>query len=332
MELRALREAMHEVESIEQFNHLGLVSRHRELKHNLRGLLFYPPIAAAVASNNLLLRSQIREFYRKEEERIASEFQEVFDLEQGTEVDSNLGSELQTFRREVEEFERRLAGDDFKLDQLAVVRDHAKTLLPRLREVRESEPAVEDTAEIEAQSREDDSPSTSVGGLPEDRPAEPLRVRTNYATTLGNPLRQLLRLLEDTDWKASPVAVTRTPEARPLRLEPREVVAFRRLHCPELFDVELEQFLLEGAALRIRITAEAEEIIGIIDLLGGDQEGEVFQRARVSCQLASAFERRLSHFITQMLLEHDSAEARTLVLHRMRLLRDYSGLWLLVYG
>ncbi len=170
--------------------------------------------------------------------------------------------------------------------------------------------------------------SLYIGG---DRPVEKLRIRTRYAEVLGDSLRVILQLLDDTDWDSAPSLVCATPEVRRLRLMPRDVVAFRRLHHPAFQGGDLEQFLLEVAAIRMRISAEAEEIVGLVDQ-GVHLDQSVFERARATVRLADLFQHRFSHFIGSALEDAEFSEAQTLQYHRMRLLRDHSGLWLLAFG
>ena len=326
-EIRTLREAIEQIQSIEQFNHLGLVQGHRRLKHSLGDYLFYPKLAGEIIANNLLLRRRIKEFYEKEEVRISADCQEVFELERGASaVNAALDTDLENFRGEVDEFEKKVATRNVKLDELTHIGARARTLIPRLRKAGNRH--VDDTTgEVSAIG-----PGEWGDGLPAEKPSFTLRIRTAHADVVGESLRQLLEFLENSDWQAGPRAVTQSPDALPLRLDPREVVAYRRLYFSEQFDVELEKSLLEAVALRLRIAAEAEEIVGMIDLLGTQRDADVFNRARESLRLANAFEMKFSYFIEQALLAEDPMEARTLQLNRMRLVRQYSGLWLLVYG
>jgi hypothetical protein len=158
-----------------------------------------------------------------------------------------------------------------------------------------------------------------------------LRIRTAHADLLGDALRRVLAFLERTKWDDHPEVVAGLPDLAALRLEPREVVAFRRLHDPVASHLELEQFLLESAALRLRVTAQAEEIVA---QRGGFQtESDPLASAaagRVLCHLAGQFERRLDLFVAEAVQSGDAAEARALQHLRMRVLREYAGLWLLV--
>ena len=336
-EIHTLREAFSQIEGLEQFNEFGIVRGYRSLKHGLGELMFFPEIANEIVGANLYLRAAIESFYRKEEQRIAAEYQEVFELERGApSVDSALDSELQTFRGEVESFERNVKKDDVKLAEVIKIREKARELAPKLRQAGAAE-ILHSASEFEG--RPDDQAMQAADevvdwqrDLPSERPTETLRIRTANAELLAGPLRQVLKVLEASDWRADPRIVAQVPDAQSLRLETREVLAYRRLHAADRFDSELEQFLIEAAALRVLVSSQAEDIVASIDRLDDHREDGVFVRARQSCRLASAFDQRFAHFIRIALVDGRLNQAQNLQLLHMRLLRDYSGLWLLVFG
>ena len=84
-----------------------------------------------------------------------------------------------------------------------------------------------------------------------------------------------------------------------------------------------------GCSIRVRISSLAEEIVGLDDSAG--PESESVQRAREVTRLADQFHHRYAHFIGQALQEGRFQDAQSLQYHRMRLIRDYSGLWLLAF-
>ncbi|HNZ96794.1 MAG TPA: hypothetical protein PKM64_06340, partial [Thermoanaerobaculia bacterium] len=127
-----------------------------------------------------------------------------------------------------------------------------------------------------------------------------------------------------------PKSVTVLPEVFPLRLEAREVVAYRRLAGNGPMDSEVERFLLEAAALRSKINEEAEAIMGLLDESAVTRDAPVFGRARQTTRLADSFVQRFQHFMDLAIQDGSFGEAQALQLLRMRLIRDYSGLWLLV--
>lgn len=342
-EVASLREAMSSLTGLEQFNQMGLIQGFREVKHRLGVLIFEPRLMQSLVSANVYVKQAVSGFYEMEERRIASEYQEVFELErEARSVDDALDSELEDFRGQVEALERSIENQNVKLHSLVSVGSKARSLIPKLRSMGTEDAAeggtargtVEDTAEMDAtELPTNDRPSEWwKEGIEETRPQGALRIRTAYADLLGDSLRQLLQMLEGSDWKADPVAVTRTEEARPFRLESREVVAYRRLHGSMRFDRDVEQFILEACAMRLMISAQAEEIVSLLDVQRRRREGAPFEEGRNLCRLASLFESRFEHTLRQSLLSNRPEEARQLFQLRMRLLRDYSGLWLLVHG
>jgi hypothetical protein len=367
MEVRTLREAMAQAQSLDQFNELGLIAGYRRLKHSLGDAFFYPPILDEVVRTNLYLRTSIGDFFEREEQRIAGEYQQVFELErEALQLDAglptlggDLDAELQDFRGEVRRFESQKERKELRLDDVARLRARARELIPRLQHgAGDAPPAeVEATAAV-ATSVVPDEPLATPAPEPQPPAAPPapppspaagsvvapptpipatrsttLRIRTMNAELLGDPLRRVLGLLERTSWDDPPEVVAALPDLGALRLEPREVIAYRRLHDPESAQLELEQFVLESAALRLRATAQAEEIIARRSGYASEsaaQEGA--GSGRTLCHLAGQFERRLDLFLQEAVQCGDLEEARHLQRLRMRLLREYSGLWLLVHG
>jgi hypothetical protein len=366
MEVRTLREAMAQTKSLDQFNELGLIAGYRRLKHSLGDAFFYPPILEEVVHTNLYLRTSIGDFFEREEQRIAGEYQQVFELErealqieaglQG--LSGGLDAELQDFRGEVRRFESQLEKKEVRLDEVARLRARARDLIPRLQQsgsealpVAETEPLpasrfVEPA--VPAQGPEPAPPAPPPPRAPMPAPAHAevatptpvpltrsatLRIRTANAELLGDPLRRVLAFLERTNWDDPPEVVVGLPDLNALRLEPREVLAYRRLHAPESAHLELEQFVLEAGALRVRVTAQAEEIVAQRGGLHGDGDTHAASATgRALCHLAGQFERRLDLFLQEAVQAGDVVEARALQHLRMRLLREYSGLWLLVCG
>ena len=133
-DIASLREAMGRLDSLEQFNQLGLVQAFRTLKHQLGSRVFEPRVMTSVVDTNLFVRQAVAGFYEREERRIAAEYQEVFELERGARsVDDGLDDELEEFRDQVEALERSIEDQNVKLQSLALVGDRARSLIPRLR-------------------------------------------------------------------------------------------------------------------------------------------------------------------------------------------------------
>jgi hypothetical protein len=143
---------------------------------------------------------------------------------------------------------------------------------------------------------------------------------------------QLVAALEGVSTEVSPRVAVFSPELFPYRLEPREIVAFRRLAKRERGgERALDGFLLWAAALRARIQGEVDEIRGILDDTSVTREAPIFDQARESTRLADLYVRRFAHEMERAVLQGSLEEARELLLLRMRLARESAGLWLLIY-
>jgi hypothetical protein len=60
-------------------------------------------------------------------------------------------------------------------------------------------------------------------------------------------------------------------------------------------------------------------------------DSPIYSRARKTARLADEYLRRFGHMMNGIILSGDGAEARPVEILRMRLMRDYSGLWLLAF-
>jgi hypothetical protein len=312
-ELDAIRLEIAHAEDVDELADLETVRRYRELKHGLRGAFFEPETLLSVLETNLALKSKVRQLYAQEERRIFDESQRIFALEREAPVDPELAGEVAALRRDLEQFERGLQHDEVRLEALTDLKHQLQSLLPRLA----------------AAAGVDVEPPGVGAGPPEGGLAE--RLEPAHAELIGEPFRRIVAALEDTSLGDDAKAVSVSRSVFALRLEAREVTAYRRLAMlHEGGDGELERFLLESAALRLRSSAEAEEIMGILDESGVTREAPVFARAGQTTRLADRYVRRFSHFIDQAVQEGNVAEAQVLQVLRMRLIRDYSGLWLLL--
>ena len=107
-------------------------------------------------------------------------------------------------------------------------------------------------------------------------------------------------------------------------------MAYRRIFGGGPCDQDLEHFVLRAAALRVRIEQEVAEIKSILDDTAVSQEAPVFRTARGTCRVADLYARRFEHRVALCVLDGDAKEARDLQRLQMRMVRAFSGLWLMV--
>lgn len=314
--VESVRREIDGIESIEQMTMAGLVQRYRELKHGFGRILFHPRVAQAVIEANLALKNRVNVLYAREEQRIVAEYQQVFDLERDVPQDKVLRDELSSFRVAVERFEAELQGSNVRLEALADVQRRVRTLLPQLREA-------------------DD---TGVFATPPTEPTILASGETDPVSLLGEDLshvaddyERLFEALSNTSMTTDPKKVTLDPEVFGFGLEPREVIAFRRLLNRDDDRQPLEVYLLGSAAMRYRLQECVDAIKGILDDTAATREGPEFSTARRLLRVADRVARRLAHLVEDAMMSGNLEEARERKVIEMRMVRTYAGLWLMIY-
>ena len=319
--VQALRDAqarMLEADSIDFLHDRRIVQSYRDLKHSLGHKFFEPRLLPEILNTNLALKNHIHRLYKRDEQRIIAEYQQVFELERDVPIDVQLGEELDDFRKAVERFEKQLEGDSIRLTEIAGLRAKVRSLVPKL------------------------SPDDESGKFPVVEPPEAREMRGEQESPLPASvdadgelieqyLQEIIAALEDTNPTTDAKRVALQPEIFSLGVSPREIKAFRRLFGGANCNRDVEQFLLQAAALRARIEHDVEEIKGILDDTAVTQDAPIFQSARRTCTSGDRFLRRFEHFIHELLLAGDVKEARSILRLKMRMMRAYSGLWLMVY-
>ncbi len=313
-EIKAMEGEIRSIDSIDRLHQQSLIERYRALKHSLGDAFFQPRVWHAVLETNLVMKNHIQQLYRRDEQRIVAEYQQVFELERDVPVDVQLGEELSEFRDAVERFEEQLQGENVRLTELAELREKVRELVPKL-QPEDSSTSIEAPAELRETEHD------IVESLPLESEEE----------MVGDRFQAIVAALDDTNPTHDPKKVVLQPEIFSLGLGPREVVAYRRLFGGAACDRDVEQFVLYAAALRAKIEHEAGEIKGILDDTASKRESPIYRQARQTVRLGDLYLRRFEHRIEQAVLAGDSIESRALQMLKMRMMRGYSGLWLMVH-
>ncbi|MEO8277665.1 MAG: hypothetical protein ABI639_15740 [Thermoanaerobaculia bacterium] len=312
-EVEEFRRELVSLTNFEALTSSGFVQRYRDLKHEMGRYLFQPELMIAVVETNLAVKNKVRQYYRFEEQRIVDESHRILELESEFGSDAPLAADISDLRQSMAQLERSQQRDNVKLGDLDLLRRQVDELAPRVAARKEAAAARADAGVVVTSSR----------GA---RPAAP----SPFSGASGLHLQELVEALESTDNMAEPRAVALSREIYHLRLEPREIIAYRRIHVDPEGEIDVESFILESAALRLRINQEAGEIAELLDESSVTKDAPVFERARGTTRSADAFVQRFSSVIDVAVQDGNFAEAQQLQLLRMRLIRDYSGLWLLV--
>ncbi len=313
-ELEDLRHQLATVDSIDSLDQLGLVQRLRELKHSFGITLFHPRVLLAVVETNLTAKNRVEDMYRREEERIVAEYQQVFDLERDGPHDARLREDLDNFRDEVERFEQQLQGANVRLVELSRLRKRVRELIPRMQSVDGTGPIIVPSALTD-----------------ESDVFEPLAVEGAELAPIGDMYRALMAALEKIDPDLDPKKVITDPQVFGYGLEQREIIGYRRLTGSTPCNREREALILHAVALRARIDEHVEEIKGILDETAVTRDSPAFTSAREATRLGALFVRRLGHQVEEAMMDGDIAEAQSLYLLKMRATRTYTGLWLMIH-
>ena len=318
--LREHNQAIMASNSIDELHDQQVVSKYRDFKHQLGDFFFQPKVLRGVLEANLVLKNQVHNLYRHEEQRIIAEYQQIFELERDSPVDVKLGEELSQFRLAVEQFEEQLQGENVRLDALASLRRKVRELMPKLQPG--SSPSLSQTGPF--------VPPPEARELAEDV-RNPIEASSPDDDYVRESLEMIVHTLDDTNPTTDPRKLALMPDVFALGLSPREILAYRRLYGGGQADRSLERFILRAAALRGRIEIEVEEIKGILDDTAIRRDAPIFQTARVTARYGDLYVRRFQHRVDQSVLEGDITEAQALQMLRMRMMRAYSGLWLMVH-
>lgn len=305
-EIAAFRREIQNIADLDTLAESQIVGRYRDVKKLLGRYLFQPEVLLAAVETNLAFKNRVKQNFQAEEQRILDESQQIL-KQDDTGPSSDTRPDLAEFRRTLEDVERKQKSSNLKVDDLALLRRQIDELRPRLRRKAPTEVV----------------PKGSRAEEPSAAPVVDEALRPHFD--------ELLAALEGTDNRASAKEAALSRDLFPYRLEAREVTAYRRLYVAAEGDRELERFLLEAAAVRQRVAAEATEISEILDETMVTREAPIFERARRTTRAAESYVNRFGQFLDAAVQQSNFNEAQELQLLRMRLIRDYSGLWLLVH-
>jgi hypothetical protein len=303
-EIAAFRREIQNITDLDALATSQIVARYRDVKKLLGRYLFQPEVLLAAVETNLQFKNRVKQNFQAEEQRILDESAQIL-KQDDTGPASDTRPDLSEFRRTLEDVERKQKSSNLKVDDLALLRRQIDELRPRLARKPPSEAVSATRGETESEHQLDDA------------------LRPHFD--------ELVAALEGTDNRATPKEAALSRDLFPYRIEAREVTAYRRLYVAAEGDRALERFLLESAALRQRVSAEATEISEILDETMVTRDAPIFERARRTTRAAESYVNRFGQYLDAAVQQTNFSEAQELQLLRMRLIRDYSGLWLLVH-
>ncbi|HUO84280.1 MAG TPA: hypothetical protein VM534_04115 [Thermoanaerobaculia bacterium] len=314
--VRRMREQLEICQDFDQLVESGLLDRVRRLKHEVRDLYFHPDVLLAIVQCNVSAKNTFSRLYADEEGRIVDDARRLLENEPAIargfgESNPELLDELARFKGFMKSFDDARAESNVKHSAIAQLKKSMNNILAQLD--RDAGPGEEFPEEILHDAQRFDEVQRVFGPEP----------------VLSEFLVRIVNALEEFDERFSVEQILHSPEVYDLRLEPWEVEAFIRVRREGAFpesDEDLALLFCRAAALRIKIDGEARELVEIPARTVPDPS--LLERARASLDRSKELDNTFRD------LMQDGAGADSTTIHhlyrsRLRLLRGFSGLWLI---
>lgn len=316
--LQDLRSEIRWVKTFTELNESRRLEVYRALKHDMAGRMFHSRILPLVVEVNSVFRRKIEELRQHEELRLIDEYQKLSQLQERSQPqEAELQGELRTLQGQIERFRERAKSNNIRLSELA-------SLGNSLREV---------TARLEVAT-----PIATARPIAAPLPTTPMASASKSGDSglianldsLQPHWSQMLTTLSGLGGEITDEQARSETSLAAFRMDTREIEAFRRTVKPDGDDPATEEFILAAACLRRRVCEDVEELLGHENRLPGSTPPALLVKARETARIADAFAKHFSHLLDQAVFDgHLQAAQEFQVLHR-RLLRESSGLTLLL--
>lgn len=320
--IRAIKRMREDIESTAQFDDFtarNLLRDARTFKHRVGDLYFDPDVLLAIVELNVATKNRFLRLYSGEEQRIVEDADRL--MEHGSAIARNFGGanpgladEIARFRLLREQFESLRAQSNVKHDVIAKLKASMNAIMTQLDAG--LDPEIE-TTELPPSFFDETRVAMRFGR------SEPL-------------LQYVLRIdaaIEEADPAMPAEEFVNAPVAKDLRLEPWEAAAYRKLvdrmpaECEEDTE-ELWLLYLRAAALRIKVDEEAT-ILSTAIATRVRPDADLLARAKKSLDLAKELDEQFGDLLQEAVYYSNRRILHQLYRSRFRLLRGFSGLWLI---
>jgi len=307
--IRAVRSMRDDVKKITRFEELTdrhLLRNARLFKHRIGDLYFHPDILLAIVELNVATKNTFVKLYLAEEQRLVDDSSKL--LEHGTAIARNFGDtnpelieEIARFKEAKQRFDELRAESNVKHDVVTRLKSTMTNILSQLDRGLEEDMVGEipvaffDSAKVAEHFGRDE---TLLPHL------------TRLAAAVGDDV-----LIAD------------------LRLEPWEVGAFEKLFGRALPEAdedneELWTLYIRAAAVRVKLDNEATTI-ATARAAGVRPDPELLANAKKSLDCAKELDELFGDFLHEAVYYSNPKILHQLYRSRFRLLRGFSGLWLI---
>ncbi|HKO56661.1 MAG TPA: hypothetical protein VJ276_12350 [Thermoanaerobaculia bacterium] len=324
--IRAIRSMRDEVQKVERFEELtdrSLLRNARTFKHRIGDLYFHPDVLLAVVELNVSTKNRFMKLYQSEESRLLTDADKL--MEHGSAIERNFGDtnpelidEIARFRAAKERFDELRAQSNVKHDVITNLKSSMTNILSQLDRGLGAEE--ETTADL------------PEAFFDETEQQEEIAARFGRDDVLLRFLTRIAVALAPFGADVTTEQIGDAPSVKELRLEPWEIDAYRQLFGraarTEEENEELWMLFLRAAALRVKVDEEAT-IIATAMAAGVRPEAEILASAKLSLDCAKELDEHFNDFLHEAVYDTHARFVHQLYRSRFRLLRGFSGLWLI---
>lgn len=327
--IRAIRSMRDDIQHADRFEELAerhLLRNARTFKHRVGDLYFHPDVLLSIIELNVATRNRFVRLYQEEEHRILDDADKL--MAHGEAIERNFGSaspdlaeEISKFREFKQRFDDARADSNVKYDVISSLKSSIGNILAQLDRGLET------------------GPQERILALPLDadfdEPAN-LDACVEHFGAGDVLLEYLRRIARAVDSIKATVPADRLVEKGPvrhLRLEPWEAAAYQKLSQRRERDFDednedLWMLYLRAAALRIKAVEEATGLAATF-AAGVQAEMPLLEHARETLDWSKGIDETFGAFLKEQVYCTNDAILRQLYRSRFRLLRAFTGLWLI---
>ena len=321
--LRSMRDELASAENFDELTERNLLRNARAFKHRVGDLYFNPDVLLAVIDLNIEAKNAYARLYKPEEQRLIDETERL--VEHGDAIERNFGDsnpalleEIARFRVYKQRFDASRAESNVKTDVVARLKASMNSILAQL------DQGIEEI---------DVPPMIPATFFDEAQHSEEVSERFGRTEPLLDFLQRIAGAIGLVDVSVDPDEVVQLPCARELRLDPWEAAGYQKLFERRAADAEedneeLWMLYLRAAALRLKVDEEAT-ILATAMAAGVRPEPELLSRAKKSLDLAKELDEQFNDFLQEAVYYANRRILHQLYRSRFRLLRGFSGLWLI---
>jgi hypothetical protein len=313
----------------------GALDRFRSFKRRLGENMLHPRLLPVLLETTVSIKNRFRQLWEDEETALMADTNKVRELEKQITANPEMATPelrelLEVFASAQQRFDEGRQTENLRREDALKLRLTLNRILeqfdigqlvslPAAAEADEAHPSPWETSK--------QAPSTGFADGP-----QPVAAALQAGSLLQEYVSKIIFALELVGRERPAEEAVNAKELAHLRLEPCEVEA-----CRELLDAgadahslatERAGLLVHAAALRIRLDDEAREI-DRLQKRGSEHLPQALERASQSLQRAAELDRRFGWLVDDALYRGETEHLETMYRCRFRLLRAYSGLWLI---